>query len=110
MAEKKMVQFVSRRWRHRLFPWWAASRLDLQLVREGEVMNMTITQDELGRLCREISRLTAALHAVLAHPDFAYLTVTVEGEFDGLGEGWERCPEAYFAPGDEVWRLRRNNP
>lgn len=60
----------------------------------------------------EVARLTAALHAARAHPDYQYLIVPA-GHMGALGvamrqeDGWEQCVEANVVPGDECWRRRK---
>ena len=59
----------------------------------------------------EIARLTAALHAAKAHPDFSYIVIPASDlhlfHKWREGEAWEPCPEATVAPGDECWRRRK---
>ena len=64
-------------------------------------------------LRRELGKLTAALHAVKAHPDYQYIVVPPEIDATCrrrwiVTGGWKRCQEAEItlAPGDECYRRR----
>jgi len=63
---------------------------------------------ELANLAAEVARLSAAMHRARVHPDFTYF-VAPSGQMTGVFSadlGWEPCPEADVAPGDECWRRR----
>lgn len=57
---------------------------------------------------KELARLTAALHAARAHPDYEYMTAP---KLDNpvrpwlADNGWELCPE-WASTIDECWRRR----
>ncbi len=64
---------------------------------------------EIERLRASNDDLAAALHAVKAHPNFAYIVIPSSRKTINFpAGGWETCPEATVAPGDECWRRRKD--
>lgn len=81
-----------------------------------------LLESEKATLETELARLTTALHAAKAHPDYTYQVVPKGGmrracqpggwtTFDGKNQlnakDWEPCPEADIVPSDECWRRRK---
>jgi hypothetical protein len=58
----------------------------------------------------EVARLTAALHAAKAHPDFSYIVIPPSTSVSPSASGWEPSPETPVAPGDTCWRRRAEKP
>jgi hypothetical protein len=65
-----------------------------------------VFKPEILQAIEDHPRLTTALHAAKAHPDYSYIVIPSDSRMDM--QGWEHCHEA-SNPVDACWRRRKQS-
>lgn len=111
-GEREAFEFISEEWPKVEMCWQRvlfAGQVAIDNACDPDASSLEF-KPEIATAIEQLPRLTAALHAARAHPDFSF--VTVPADRGGMTmNGFERCPEAETAsnwcPGDECWRRKK---